>query len=559
MKTASFAIAAIAVLAAWIGSDVTAQARGALAIGRCGGWGGAWNYSTADEANNTAMSECNGRNVRECKVVATLDENCASFAYDDSESCGPWGWATRPTKEAADSTALNECRNAGGRNCKVRGSFCDASRKPNLDTSQPRSSRDIDWDQCRDVNNRAEADRNMAACDRILNDRTETSQNRATAYGNRCGLWNTKGDNNRAIADCDQAIQLNARLVFAYNNRGIAWSGKGDYARAIADYTEAIRLDPNYAQGYSNRCDDRRSKGDLDLAIEDCNQAIRLKPDYTNAYYNRGLTWRAKGDNDRAIADYDETIRLDPKYANAYVGRGLAWRAKNNLERAIADYSEAIRLQPNDAIAYNNRGYAWRVKGDNDRAIADYTDAIRRDPKYATAYANRANAWHAKGDDDRAIADYGEAIRIEPNSSVRYRSRGYVYFSLGDFNNAASDLLRANDLADNSYTMLWRYLARTRLGQDGTAELGTNAARLKTKDWPYAVIDFYLGKRTMDDVRTAASSTDERCEVEFYIGEWHLLRGNSADARTALKAAADTCPQTFIEYDGAVGELKRLK
>jgi lipoprotein NlpI len=157
----------------------------------------------------------------------------------------------------------------------------------------------------------------------------------------------------------------------------------------------------------------------------------------------------------------------------------------------------------------------------------------------------------------RAIADYNEATGLNPKE-LSYRFRGYFYFYMGDFAAAAADLLHANDLADNAYAMLWRYLARGHLKQDGAPELGVNAARLKNKDWPYAVIDFYLGRRSLAEMRAAAGKPDEKCGAEFYIGEWHLLRGSKANARAALLAAADTCPKTFIEYIGAVAELKRL-
>ncbi|MEA2995551.1 MAG: hypothetical protein QOG74_1100, partial [Alphaproteobacteria bacterium] len=51
----------------------------------------------------------------------------------------------------------------------------------------------------------------------------------------------------------------------------------------------------------------------------------------------------------------------------------------------------------------------------------------------------------------------------------------------------------------------------------------------------------------------------ERCEAQFYGGEWQLLQGDGATAATALTAAADTCPKSFIEHKGAQAELKRLR
>jgi tetratricopeptide (TPR) repeat protein len=35
--------------------------------------------------------------------------------------------------------------------------------------------------------------------------------------------------------------------TWAYNNRGVAYQAKGDNDRAIADYNQAIALDPKYA------------------------------------------------------------------------------------------------------------------------------------------------------------------------------------------------------------------------------------------------------------------------------------------------------------------------
>jgi tetratricopeptide (TPR) repeat protein len=63
-------------------------------------------------------------------------------------------------------------------------------------------------------------------------------------YSNRCDSYRLKGDLDRAIADCNQAIALDPKFAFAYSNRGDAYKAKGDNNRAAADFNEAIRLDP---------------------------------------------------------------------------------------------------------------------------------------------------------------------------------------------------------------------------------------------------------------------------------------------------------------------------
>ena len=265
---------------------------------------------------------------------------------------------------------------------------------------------------------------------------------------------------------------------------------------------------------------------------------------------------------DLAISGCTAVIRSgkeSPKnLARAFHNRANAYSDKGDKDRAIADYNEAIRLDPKDARAFNNRGTAYSDKGDNDRAIADYNETIRLDPKYARAFNNRGNAYGAKGDNDRAIADYNEAIRLDPKFPTAFNNRGRLFFRNGDFLKAAADLLRANDLKPDAYAMLWRYLALGHMGQGGAAELSANATRLKTKDWPYAVIDLYFGRRSLDEMRKAASNADEKCESAFYAGEWELLRRHKAEAKASLQVAADTCPKTSVEHGGAISELKRL-
>jgi tetratricopeptide (TPR) repeat protein len=161
-----------------------------------------------------------------------------------------------------------------------------------------------------------------------------------------------------------------------YYDRGTTRGSQGDLDGAIADYDQAIQLEPNYINAYFKRGLLRHSKGDLDGAIADYDQAIRLDPIYSLARLPRGEARYSKGDLDGAMADFDWAIQLYPKYALAYDARGLARKSKGDLDGAIADYDQAIRLDPNFAAAYTGRGLAYEAKKDSVRARADFTAAL---------------------------------------------------------------------------------------------------------------------------------------------------------------------------------------
>ena len=72
----------------------------------------------------------------------------------------------------------------------------------------------------------------------------------------------------KAIADFKEAIHLNGKdntsLSDAYTCRGHAYRRKGDLERAIADCTEAIRLHPNDFYAYDLRGRGLPKKGEIE-------------------------------------------------------------------------------------------------------------------------------------------------------------------------------------------------------------------------------------------------------------------------------------------------------
>jgi lipoprotein NlpI len=204
----------------------------------------------------------------------------------------------------------------------------------------------IDW--CNNNSNAFSVDQRLIGCTALVESGQASMQDRAAAYSNRCWAYSDKGDPDRAIADCNDAIRLDPKLADAYLNRGKAYSDKGDFERAIADYDQAIDLNPKSSVGYNNLCDAYLDKGDNDQAVTDCNEAILLDPKFAVAYRNRGNANRYKGDVGSAMLDYDQAIQLDPKFFQAYLARGLLSLDAGELSKALADINQASALNPSD-------------------------------------------------------------------------------------------------------------------------------------------------------------------------------------------------------------------
>ncbi|HTR86872.1 MAG TPA: hypothetical protein VMI56_20490 [Reyranella sp.] len=170
----------------------------------------------------------------------------------------------------------------------------------------------------------------------------------------------------------------------------------------------------------------------------------------------------------------------------------------------------------------------------------------------------RALGYEIKGDYDHVIADMTEVLRLQP-SAAGYATRGRAHFVRADFSAATADFSKAAELTDDEpYAMIWRFLARRHVGPEGATELSASAAKLKDQDWPYAVIDFYLGRRSAEGMQAAAATPEQKCEAAFYLAEWLLLRANAAEATPLLQSAATTCPEGFVERSAALAELAKL-
>jgi tetratricopeptide (TPR) repeat protein len=392
----------------------------------------------------------------------------------------------------------------------------------------------------------------------------------APAYEARGDLLRDENECARAILDFGQVIKLDPNRAPAYFGRGTCYLVVGDTGRALTDFDEILRLDINNVHHLALPSSLLKARvesaiQDYEHAVTDFSLAIRFDPISPKPYLDRGDAFSANGDYDKALSDYDEALKLDEKNAAGFAVAALAAKAnlcatQGDTACAIDALSAAIGFDPHSASHYIARAALWNSKGDVEHTLADLDEAINTDPKSAVAYISRGDFYRSRSDYSRADVDYSQAIELQPQDLTAYGSRALTRFYRADFDNAAIDFKKVFDAQPNAYSVLWLYLSRARNNRrDARGELEGLVGKIKETNWPYPIALLFVDKKSMEEVQSAVAAPDEKCEVQFYTGEWHLLRGEHAEAGKALKAAADLCAKDVAEYDGAVAELKRFK
>ena len=102
-----------------------------------------------------------------------------------------------------------------------------------------------------------------------------------------------------------------AEIVY---NRGVYLQLQEQQEEAISQFDEAIQLDPWHVGAYNNRGIAYQNLGQYDRAIQDYDEAIRLNPQNTMTYNNRGGAYARLGQAANAKADQEKACQLDKQY-----------------------------------------------------------------------------------------------------------------------------------------------------------------------------------------------------------------------------------------------------
>ncbi len=204
-----------------------------------------------------------------------------------------------------------------------------------------------------------------------------------------------------------------------------------------------------------------------------------------------------------------------------------------------------------------------------DEAMSAVNEGLRRDARNPDLLLGRALLHLRRDDPESAIADLNRGLpRAGESTPNFYKRRGQAMMYAGRPADAARDFAQAASIDKDGeaalFARLWQLSALARANQPIPAELQESVKRDAGGAWPRPLLALFTGARTPEQVLAAVATKtgDERlmaeCEAHFYIGQWHLYRGDRAAARASFQRAIDTRVLLYVEFELAPLELKRL-
>ncbi|MBE9141796.1 tetratricopeptide repeat protein [Planktothrix mougeotii] len=170
-----------------------------------------------------------------------------------------------------------------------------------------------------------------------LTEKIKTNPNDGSLYHQRALIYLDSNNNQKAIEDLNQVIQLNSSdnslKALAYYGLWLAHYKQKNYQEALENINKVIKIYPDFPDLYAIRgltyydfSKLSKNTKDLDKVIEDSNHAIKLHEELLKKYNPQE----------------DSRFLDEQPHANAYFIRGLAYYDLGNQTQALSDYLKAL-------------------------------------------------------------------------------------------------------------------------------------------------------------------------------------------------------------------------
>lgn len=273
----------------------------------------------------------------------------------------------------------------------------------------------------------------------------------ANLYNKRANFFLVAGENNKALADVNRALQIDTLDVDIWVTLADVYFASERFVDSREILIKAINLDPKNTSALLKLSRLYYIYKEYQTAMNFVNKAIELDPMLEDAYFIKGMTYAEVGDTAKAIFNYQKSVEVDPDFYDAWIMLGNLQAAKGNtlaeqyyrnaldldtnnthaiyvmalyyqevghIEHAIKQYESLLAKEDNENALFN-MGYINLVYlEDYEEAISYFHQAVTLNPEYHDALFNLALALELSGDKEDARLKYKELLKKVPNHEM---------------------------------------------------------------------------------------------------------------------------------------------
>ena len=245
-----------------------------------------------------------------------------------------------------------------------------------------------------------------------------------------------------------------------------------------------------------------------------------------------GIEYRAQADTG-PIARAQTALDADPQNVQRVIALGVAQSGARQFREAIATFTRGLAIAPNDPLLYRWRGHRYISVREFDKAQADLARGYQLDS-----------------------TNYGILFHT-----------GVLRFIKGDFSGAATMFTKAQPRAPDggelagSTDWLWMSLSRAGKTADAKAMLARRPDTLPTAPgYAYVTrLKLYRNQLTPETLFAPADTADvQMATLNYGLGNWYLVRGDTAKARAAFQRAVASGGWPGFGFIVSEAELSRM-
>jgi len=233
-----------------------------------------------------------------------------------------------------------------------------------------------------------------------------------------------------------------------------------------------------------------------------------------------------------AIARAQAALAADPRNVDRFIDVAVAQSGVRQFREAIETLTRGLAIAPNHAMLYRWRGHRHLSVREMDRAMEDLTRGFRLDS-----------------------TNYGILYHL-----------GIVRYARADFDGAADAFVRAQPRAPDAGELagatdwLWMSLSRAGRTAEAQAMLDRRPDSLAVTNAYARRLELYRGRNGPDEVITPADTADvQLATLSYGIGNWYLLRGDTARARDWFERSVASGGWPAFGFIVSEFELRRLR